>query len=222
VLLVAAMSAMPVELVGAQSPSTVVTIPTNDTTVSGVSQLLDAAVSPMASQVHYEISGGTLTDSIVAAATPTYYGWLARWNTTTVANGTYSLQSVASYPGGENVTSSPVTIMVSNPPPSTVVIVPASGFILDTATTTVLDAVASPGLTSVSIVASTDGYSQTYTAQATIYGWVVVTPAMQPCAIYCTPISLPGSIQSVASYAGGQSGTSPAVSGTIILYLPQA
>ena len=41
------------------------------------------------------MSGGTLTNQVIATATPTIYGWLAQWNTTTVPNGTYSLESVA-------------------------------------------------------------------------------------------------------------------------------
>jgi hypothetical protein len=40
---------------------------------------------------------------------------LAVWNTTGVADGTYTLQSVASYGGGVSGTSSPITITVSNP-----------------------------------------------------------------------------------------------------------
>ena len=52
-------------------------------------------------QVKYEITGGTLNDSVIATATPTIYGWIALWNTTGVANGTYTLQSVASLNRGE-------------------------------------------------------------------------------------------------------------------------
>ena len=51
---------------------------------------------------------------MVATASPTIYGWLASWNTTTVPNGTYTLQSVASYAGGVSAASAPITIMVTN------------------------------------------------------------------------------------------------------------
>jgi hypothetical protein len=44
--------------------------------------------------VQYELTGESLNDTVVATATPTIYGWLATWNSTTVANGTYTLQSV--------------------------------------------------------------------------------------------------------------------------------
>jgi hypothetical protein len=66
--------------------------------------------------VAFELSGGTINgEQLIATATPTYYGWLAEWNTRSVPNGTYEIQSVASYSryfsGG---TSAPVTITVAN------------------------------------------------------------------------------------------------------------
>ena len=117
-MLAAAMTLLPMEVAGAQTPSTFVSIPSNNATVSGTSQVLDAGASSGVTQVQYEISGGTLTDSVIATATPTIYGWLAKWNTTAVANGTYNLQSVATT-NGVSGTSAPVTISVNNPPPST-------------------------------------------------------------------------------------------------------
>ena len=45
--------------------------------------------------VTYEVSGNGLTDKVIAHGTPTLYGWLASWNTTSVPNGTYDLQTVA-------------------------------------------------------------------------------------------------------------------------------
>ena len=77
--------------------------------------------------VSFEVTGGALTDQVVATATPTYYGWLAQWNTTTVPNGTYSLQSVATDSIGETTSSSPITVAVNNPPPTTTVLIPSNG-----------------------------------------------------------------------------------------------
>jgi hypothetical protein len=55
---------------------------------------------------------------VIATATATLYGWLAVWDTTSVPNGKYSLQSVGTYSVGPgtsaNVTSAPITITVSN------------------------------------------------------------------------------------------------------------
>ena len=50
----------------------------------------------------------------VATGAPTLYGWLAVWNTTTVPNGTYTLQSVASYVGGVSGTSAGISVTISN------------------------------------------------------------------------------------------------------------
>ncbi len=219
-ILAAAIGVLPMQDAGASPPSTSVTIPTNNSTVSGTSQLLDAVASPPASIVHYEITGGALTNQVVATGIPTYFGWLAQWNTTTVANGTYNLQSVASFSGGGSATSAPITIIVNNAPPATVVLAPASGATMDTTKGVVWDAIASPGATSVSFVSTANGVTQTNTGTPTIYGWVasVSTPS-QPCS-GCIPYSFPISIRSVASYSGGVSGTSQPVNATIVFYLP--
>jgi hypothetical protein len=79
-------------------------------------QYLDAFASGGVTQVQYELSGGSLSQpEVIATATrPTIYGWLAGWNTTTVANGTYTLQSVAYYASGASGTSTGTTITVNN------------------------------------------------------------------------------------------------------------
>jgi hypothetical protein len=51
---------------------------------------------------------------MIATATPTIYGWLASWSSTSVPNGTYTLQSVASYQGGVSGTSPGITVSVAN------------------------------------------------------------------------------------------------------------
>jgi hypothetical protein len=96
-------------------PTTSVVIPSSGATQSGTAALLDASASANVTSVKYELTGGTLTNQLIATATPTYYGWLAQWNTTTVPNGTYTLQSVAAYSGGVTGTSPGVTVTVANP-----------------------------------------------------------------------------------------------------------
>jgi hypothetical protein len=177
-----------------------------------------------ANQVRYEITGGSLTDSVVATATPTYFGWLAQWNTTTVANGSYNLQSVASYAGGVTVTSPAVTITVNNAPPSTVVLIPANGATMDTINSVVWDAVASPGVTTVTFMATptAPGFvPESITATPTIYGWVAIISTGGPPCSGCIPISVPLSIQSVASYSSGVSGTSQPVTATLTIHVPE-
>jgi Bacterial Ig domain/Bacterial Ig-like domain (group 3) len=94
-------------------PTTTVGLPSNNATVTGL-QYLDSSASSGVTQVQYDLTGGTLNDSVIATGTPTIVGWLTQWDSTTVPNGTYQLNSVASYPGGVSGTSSPITITVSN------------------------------------------------------------------------------------------------------------
>ena len=110
------------------SPTTNVTVPSNNATVSG-SQVLDAGASDAigVTQVQYEITGGSLSHAVIATGSASIYGWLANWNTTTVANGTYTLQSVATDAVGLVTASAPITITVNNtPPPTTGIVIPSN------------------------------------------------------------------------------------------------
>jgi hypothetical protein len=224
-ILAAAMGVLPTQGAGAQSPpTTFVGIPPNNATVSGTSQLLDAGGSSGATLIQYEITGGTLTNQIVATAVPTIFGWIALWNTTAVANGSYSLQSVASFSGGVSATSAPITVVVNNAAPSAVVIVPASGAVLDATKQTVIDAIASPGVTAVTITVSLPLVNATQVmihATPTIYGWIGIYPAVPACdPFFCSTVSSPGQIQAEASSSGGLSGASPIVNVTFELPVP--
>jgi hypothetical protein len=94
-------------------PTSSVVLPSNAATVAG-NQYLDAVTSPDVTKVQYELTGGSLNDAVIATGTSTLYGWLAAWDTTTVPNGIYTLQSVASYAGGVSSASAPITISVTN------------------------------------------------------------------------------------------------------------
>jgi hypothetical protein len=74
-------------------PSTAVLIPSDGTTLSG-STYLDASASN-ATSVEFLLFGGTYGFSapVVCTATPSLYGWLCAWNSTTVPNGSYVLVS---------------------------------------------------------------------------------------------------------------------------------
>jgi hypothetical protein len=218
--LAAAVSVLPV-LVADAAPNAVVVLPSNNSTLSGT-QYLDSTASPGATQVQYELTGGSLSDQVIATAASTIVGWAAAWNTTTVANGTYTLSSVASYPGGITAASAPVTITVANAPPTTTVVYPASGTTIVSFQTQYFDAVASPGVTQVTIeVTSQDSSipgSFTVTTTPTIWGWIGVEPGTAPPLEPCV-IPIPSSIQSVASYAGGISMTSAPVPVTVDDYV---
>ena len=217
--LAAALSVVPLQVAGAQSPSTSVLVPSSGATLSG-STYLDAGATN-ATSVEFLLFGGIYgyAAPVVCTATPTYYGWLCSWNTTTVPNGSYGLVSEASGPGG-TAFSSGVGITVNNPPPSTTVLFPPSGATLDTAQNEVFDAGASPGVAKVSIeLTIADGPTVIFTATPTLYGWIAVV-SEDTCGPSCSPVSVSGSIQSVASYLGGVSGTSPPVNVTVIAYIP--
>ena len=222
-VLTAVTSLLPVQVANAQPPSTSVLVPSSGATLSG-STYLDAS-EPNATSVEFLLFGGTYgyTAPVACTATRTYYGWLCSWNTTNVPDGTYSLVSEASGVGG-NAFSSPISITVENR--STTVIVPAaSGATLDEAAGYILDAVASPGATSVSFVV--DGQF-TYNATLTMYGWIYQMPVGTPCdgeplgsPVVCNPDPTGASLWSVATYPGGESVTSPTLSETFILYPPE-
>ncbi len=195
------------------SPTTLyftrVLLPSAGSAPSG-SQWLDAAAGdgPGVTKVQFELTGGTLNQVVIATAAPTLIGWLAEWDTTTVPNGSYTLQSVATDVASNVSVSTGVTVTVNNPPPSTTIGLPANG-----ATVTGgqwLDAGASPGVTKV--VYELNGVTLTNdviaTGTPTYVGWLAgFNSTSVPNGSY--------TLTSVASYAGGVSGTSSGVSITI-------
>jgi hypothetical protein len=191
------------------TPTTNVVLPANGATVSG-NGALDATASSGVNSVLYEITGGSLHQAVIATGTLTFYGWLARWNSTSVPNGSYTLQSVVTYPNGVSGTSAGVTITVNNPPPTTSVGIPKINATLSGGQW--LDATASPGVTSVNYVISggPDGLADTLISGSTltIFGWLGGwNTTSVPDGIY--------TLESVASYAGGVTGTSAPVTITV-------
>lgn len=191
-------------------PSTSVIAPSGGATVSGT-QFLDASASPGVQQVQFQLTGGTLNNTVVATATPTLYGWLSNWNSKGVPNGTYTLQSTASFAGGASATSPGVPITVNNPPPSTTVVLPSNNATAS-GTSVVLDASASPGVTQVQFELNGNGLTNDVvgTAVATIYGWIAVWNTTSPAVPNGTY-----TLRSVASYPGGVSGQSSPINITV-------
>ena len=141
-------------------PTTTVVLPSNGASVAG-STNLDALASDYGTltKVEFHLTGGSLNEALVATATPTIYGWLAGWNTTTIPNGTYVLQSEAYDVAGLSAYSNGVTLTVNNPPPSTTVVIPSGGSTVK-GNAVSLDASASSGVSQVQIRAHgriTDG-----------------------------------------------------------------
>jgi hypothetical protein len=65
-------------------------------------------------KVDFVLSGGSLSDHLVGSGVRTPYGWIARWHTTTVPNGTYELRSIGVARGGFTATSPPISVTVAN------------------------------------------------------------------------------------------------------------
>jgi hypothetical protein len=190
------------------TPSTAVVLPSGGATISGT-QNLDATATPGVTQVQFELNGNGLSNDVVATASPTWLGWLASWDSTGVPNGTYTLQSVATYPGGGlSATSAGVSVTVNNPAPTTSVVLPSAGASLWGST--YLDATASAATSQVQYVLNGNGLSNDVIATAvpTVYGWIGGwNTTSVPNGTY--------TLQSVASTKGGLSGTSPAITVTV-------
>jgi hypothetical protein len=157
-------------------PTTSILVPSTGATLSGTAATLDASATN-ATNVEFLLFGGSFGFSppVICTATPTAYGWLCSWNTTTVPNGSYTLVSYASGPGG-NAASSGVGIKVKNPLPTTSILVPSEGATLS-GSGSVLDASAM-NATSVSFALFGGSYGRNGqvigTATQTAYGWIYV------------------------------------------------
>jgi len=141
--------ALPPQVAGAQPPSTQVVVPATCATVTDFDgpAVLDATASAGVTGVQFEVTGGTLNDWVIATATPTIYGWIAKWNTDDVVSGTYTLQSVATA-DGSSATSPGISITVVDGSPHLSILLPPSGATVS-GNQVVLDALGPAGLTGV-------------------------------------------------------------------------
>ena len=128
------------------------------------------------SKVQFVLSGGSYNKTVIGTATSSAYGYYLSWNTTGVANGTYTLQSLATDVAGNTTYSTAITVTVNNTPPTTAVLVPATGATVS-GTSATLDASASAangvGISKVQFVLSGGSYNKTVigTATTSIYGY---------------------------------------------------
>lgn len=99
-----------------EPPSVQITAPSTNTTVSGssVSITANATDNISVSGVQFKLNGNNLGVEDTTAP----YG--TTWNTTSVANGSYSITAVARDEAGNVSTSNQVTVSVNNPVPETV------------------------------------------------------------------------------------------------------
>ncbi len=96
-------------------PSTRVTSPSKGSILTGTATLAAGASAPLESvtSVEFWISGAGRVPGPIGTARYSGVNWSALWDTTTVANGTYVLQSVVYYSGG-NTRSEGVAVVVHN------------------------------------------------------------------------------------------------------------
>ena len=82
------------------------------------SKLLDASAAggTDVTGVQFVVTGRSLTNHVVGTAIRNRIGWLATWDTTTIPNGAYTLQSVATETGGTRAMSPPIDVTVDNGP----------------------------------------------------------------------------------------------------------
>ncbi len=162
-----------VEPASAKPLTTTVLVPTNMATVSGTKVALDASASSGTTQVQFVLKEGSHRKVVIGTGAPTIYGWIALWNSTTVPNGTYTLQSVADA-NGKSGTSTAITITVDNTPPSTSVLIPSRGATLFGPAN--LDAAASDnvGVTKVEfhLTGGILNDASIATATPTLFGWI--------------------------------------------------
>ena len=90
-------------------------IPANDATLSGTTVLVATATGYFSvAKVEFYLTGGSQHDTLIGTGRRTTHGWITGWNTTTVTNGTYTLQSVAYDVTGRSGHSNGITITVNN------------------------------------------------------------------------------------------------------------
>jgi hypothetical protein len=204
----------PVTVTVANPATTSVVSPSQGSWVSGSAVKLDAATSdswgPGVTKVEFHLSGGSLNNALIAtAASPTSSSWLAYWDSTTVPDGTYTLQSDAYDANGNQGFSSAVTIIVKNTPPTTSVLYPSNGATVS-GNAQILAAGATPGVTSVTYELTGGPLSDQVVATATptYVGWIG----------HWNTTGVPNgdyTLQSVASYANGMSAPSAPLTITV-------
>ena len=108
------LSEKPLDLYGTPLRATV-TLPSSGSTVHG-RQYLDVGVSTQfdVTKVDYVLSGPGRDDAVFAVGRQSKYGWLGRWDTSTVPDGSYTIEAKVRDSGGRSVTTAPVEVRVDN------------------------------------------------------------------------------------------------------------
>jgi lysophospholipase L1-like esterase len=196
-----------------QPPATSVIIPSSSgVALSGIA-VLDATAGEVGfvTEVQFALTGGSLDQTVVGKGVPTLYGYLFELNTTTVPDGSYTLQSIASDSAGNTGFSPGVQVTIDNPPPTTSVIIPSSSGVALSGSA-LLDATAADvgGVAKVQFALTGGSLDQTVvgTGVPTLYGYLFeLNTTTVPDGSY--------TLRSIASDSAGNTGFSPGVGVTI-------
>jgi Bacterial Ig domain/PQQ-like domain len=96
-------------------PTTSILVPSNGATLSGTTTLgASASDNVQVSTVQFRLTGGDYNNVLIGVATRSADSWVFDWDTTTVPNGAYTLNSVAVDPANNFGRSADVSITVQN------------------------------------------------------------------------------------------------------------
>ncbi len=92
-----------------------VLLPANGSALSGTTVFIAEATDYLpVTRVEFLLRDASHNSTTIGIARPSLLGWIAKWNTASVANGTYALQSVAYDGAGISSQSADTTITVNN------------------------------------------------------------------------------------------------------------
>jgi hypothetical protein len=153
-------------------PTTAIISPSGGATLSANS-FLDASASDNVgvSAVEFHATDAAHNDRVLGSATRTNFGWVFTWDTTTVANGSYTLTSVAHDAAGNTTTSNPISVTIQNAdttPPTTAIISPTDGATLSANSDLAATASDNVGVTAVEFHATDTALNDTVLGSATL------------------------------------------------------
>ncbi len=187
------------------APTVSITSPANGELVSGTVQITATASDTNGvKQVEFFVDGASIGVDTNGAD-----GWSVNWNTTTYADGSYSLTAKATDNAGHESTSTPVSVTVDNNAAPTVSITsPADGSTVNKPVTIVANATDDAGVSSVAFY-YVDGGTDVLIGNGTASGDVWTYSGWNPADGQYT-------LKAVATDTGGKSTTSAPVTITVV------